>query len=105
MNSLILEAKEKYLISQGQIHALSYTKTLKILNGFLTKSRLPRTPSLFMWEAFVTDLKEHNFDKYFAKPFRTYILLHESIRYVFTSEQNIMNEHVKRASEGYFLRE
>ena len=29
----------------------------------------------------------------------------ESIRYVFTSEENIANERVKRASEWYFLRE
>ena len=61
ISSLILNAKEKYLQSQGAKLADPTTGPKgywKILNGFLNKCKIPRIPPLFMDTDFITDCKE-----------------------------------------------
>ena len=79
INELILDAKEKYLKSQGEELADPSTdskKYWKIINTFLNKCKVPRIPPLFENKCFVTDCKEKAaiFNNYFAKqctPFLT----------------------------------
>ena len=79
ISSMILDAKEKYLRSQGAKLADPSTtvKTYwKILNGFLNKCKVPRIPPLFMDGTFITDCFEKAtiFNDYFARqctPFQT----------------------------------
>ena len=79
VSTLILEAKENYLVSQGEKLADPSTgqKTYwKILNGFLNKCKIPRIPPLFVDGNFMTECKEKAtiFNDYFAKqctPFQT----------------------------------
>ena len=71
INELILDAKEKYLQSQGAELADPSTdskKYWKILNIFLNKCKVPRIPPLFENNSFVTDCKEKAtiFNNYFA---------------------------------------
>ena len=79
INSMIIDAKEKYLRMQGAKLAdpTTTTKTYwKILNGFLNKCKIPRIPPLFANGNFVTECIEKAtiFNDYFAKqctPFQT----------------------------------
>ena len=79
INDLILDAKEKYLQSQGAELVDPSTgskKYWKILNSFLNKCKVPRIPPLYENRSFITDCKEKAtlFNNYFAKqctPFLT----------------------------------
>ena len=79
INVIILDAKEKYLQSQGAELTDPSTgskKYWKILNTFLNKCKIPRIPPLFENGSFVTDCREKAtiFNNYFAKqctPFLT----------------------------------
>ena len=79
INEMILNAKEQYLVKQGEKLADPSTgsKTYwKILNTFLNKCKVPRIPPLFDNSNFLTDCKEKAtlFNEYFAKqctPFET----------------------------------
>jgi hypothetical protein len=69
--NIILDSKEKYLISQGSRLADPSTgsKTYwKILNTFLNKIKVPRIPPIFHDGDFITDCKEKatKFNDYFA---------------------------------------
>ena len=71
INRIILDSKEKFLLSQGSRLADPTTgsKTYwKILNTFLNKCKVPRIPPIFEGSNFITDCKEKatQFNNYFA---------------------------------------
>ena len=98
INEMILDAKEKYLKSQGEKLADPTTgpKTYwKILNTFLNKCKIPRIPPLFEGGSFITDCKEKAtlFNDYFAKqctPFAT-----DSVLPPFIYHTNNRLSHIK----------
>ena len=105
INEIILNAKERYLQSQGARLADPSTGPKvywKILNTFLNKCKVPRIPPLFTDNNFITDCKEKAtlFNDYFAKQCTLFITdsVLPPLQYLTTerfSYFNISDEDVK----------